>query len=65
MNPEVEDNLTQDFSARRQKVDQRGFAETMYTLLALLCKDETARLMMDTVRKDDRRHRERRPCVNP
>ena len=39
-------------SVRADKsVDQRGSAETLCILLALLCKDETPRIKMETVYK--------------
>ena len=37
----VEDEVTQDFSVARQSAEEGGTWEKLYTLLALLCKDET------------------------
>ena len=36
----MEDNLTQDLVTHRASADQRKIAVKLYTLLALLCKDE-------------------------
>ena len=38
----VEDNVTQDVSVTQLSGEHRAVAENVYTLLALLCKDEAA-----------------------